>query len=79
MTPVADRLIIEPNGSYTVAEACAWLGCERHVLYPAVRRCGITPIALGKGWRIVGSDLLDLRHKLAGKVRLTSVGGRHAR
>lgn len=74
-----DRLIIEPGGSYTVKEACAWLGWDRHTFYDRVRECQIPVILGGKSWRIVGSDLLDLRHKLAvGKARLRSVGGRHA-
>lgn len=75
-TQPTPTVIVESGGSYTVAQACAWLGCERHRLSRAVRDGQIRPITMGKARKFVGQDLLDLRQTLArsgGRPRMVAV------
>ena len=53
-------IIVLPGGSYTMAEACRWLGWSRQRLSKEVHEHGLKVIAGGKAWRFVGSDLLSL-------------------
>lgn len=58
------RFTIEATATYSVDDACRWLGWERHTFYRVVRERQIPVIKGGREWKFLGQHLLNLAQPL---------------
>ena len=56
--------VIDPLRTYSVREACRWLGWGRRAVYKATRTGRLPVITGGIGYRYLGQHLLDLAQPL---------------
>ena len=58
--PKPAHIEIKPHGTYTVQQACRWLGWGRYALYKATHDGRLPVIRGGIGYRYLGQHLMDL-------------------